>query len=286
MILNSVISKIELKKALYLVPTPIGNLADISLRALEILKNSSFILCEDTRISKILLDKFGIKTKLISNHKFNEKKNLPKIIDLLNSGSIISLISDAGTPGISDPGAILVNECIKNDIQVIPIPGPSAVSTAVSISGFGAKYFFYGFFPEKLKDLKENLDTLSRLNYSIVFFISPKKFNKALPILKSFFNDRKIVICREISKYYEEYIRKNVDELKPLNGLKGELTLVISEKKINKKHSSKLSESDKIMIKKMINKISIKEISSIISQNNKVSKKIIYDYCLKVKDEK
>ena len=139
----------ELKKGLYLVSTPIGNLEDITFRAIDTLKKSDYILCEDTRNSKILLKKYNIKSKLISNHKFNEKKNLSKIIELLNKGLIMSLISDAGTPSISDPGGILVNECVKNDINVIPLPGPSSVTSAVSVSGFSEKFFFYGFFPEK-----------------------------------------------------------------------------------------------------------------------------------------
>ena len=139
----------ELKKGLYLVPTPIGNLGDITLRAIELLKKSDFVLCEDTRISKKLFDKYEIKTKLISNHKFNEVKNLPKMINLLKENKIISMISDAGTPSISDPGAVLVNECLKQNISVFPLPGPSSVTAAMSISGFNEKYIFYGFFPEK-----------------------------------------------------------------------------------------------------------------------------------------
>ena len=135
----------KIKKCLYIVATPIGNLSDITLRALEVLKKSDYILCEDTRISKNLLDRYEIKSKLISNHKFNEKKNLTKIIDILKSDYIVSLISDAGTPSVSDPGAILINECLLNKIDIFPIPGSSAVSTAVSISGFSEKYFFYGF---------------------------------------------------------------------------------------------------------------------------------------------
>ena len=141
------------ENGLYLVSTPIGNLKDITLRAIEILKKSTYILCEDTRVSRILLDRYEIKSRLISNHKFNESKNLNKIIDLLKSGETISLISDAGTPSISDPGAILVNECIRNNIKIIPIPGPSAVATAVSISGFSEKFIFYGFLPEKKQAL-------------------------------------------------------------------------------------------------------------------------------------
>ena len=136
----------EIKKGLYLVSTPIGNLGDITLRAIEVLKNSDYILCEDTRISTKLFKRYEIDTKLISNHKFNEKKNLSKIIKLLKSGYVISLVSDAGTPGISDPGSILVKECIDQNIEVLPIPGPSAVSSAIAVSGFSEKFFFYGFF--------------------------------------------------------------------------------------------------------------------------------------------
>jgi len=276
----------SLKKGLYIVPTPIGNLADITLRALEVLKNSNYILCEDTRISKKLLEKYKIKSKLISNHKFNEKKNLLKIIGFLRSGLVISLISDAGTPGVSDPGLILINECLKNDIEIIPLPGASAVTSAISISGFSDKFFFYGFFPDKLKIINEDLGSLSALNSSIVFFISPKKLNKAIPFIKKNFTGRNILICREISKFYEEFIRTTVDDLKEFNQvLKGELTIVISEKRDKKKASLELSESDKRNIKSMINKLSIKEITTLPYFNNKVSKKKIYNYCLKLKNE-
>ena len=166
------------KSGLYVVSTPIGNLGDITLRAVEVLNKSDYILCEDTRVSKKLLSRYNIRSNLISNHKFNEKKNLSKIIDILKSGSIVSLISDAGTPSISDPGAILVNECVSNDIDIFPIPGASAVSSAVSISGFSEKYFFYGFFPEKNSKLKEDFERLANLEGCIVFFISPRKFNR------------------------------------------------------------------------------------------------------------
>ena len=275
------------KKSLYLVSTPIGNLNDISLRAIETLKRSDYILCEDTRISKNLLEKYQIKSNLIANHKFNEKRNVVKIIKLINQGSLISLISDAGTPGISDPGYILVNECIKNNINIIPIPGASAVISAVSISGFSEKFFFYGFFPEKDKILKEDLENLSKLNSSIVFFISPKKINKNIPLIKKNFIGRKILICREMTKFYEEYKRSKVEDLEPLkSNLKGELTIVISEKIHDKKASQTLDESDKRLVKAMINKLSIKEITDLIIRKNDISKKIIYNYCLKIKDEK
>ena len=287
MIVNSKSDYKVTKKSLYLVSTPIGNLNDISFRAIDILKKSDYILCEDTRVSKNLLNKYQIQSKLISNHKFNEKKNLSKIIEFIKQGLFVSLISDAGTPSISDPGAILIKECIKNNIEIIPLPGASAVTTALSISGFSEKFFFYGFFPEKNKDLLNDLESLSQLNSSLVFFISPKKLNKIIPFIKKNFKGRKILICREMTKFYEEFYRSEIDELELFkSNLKGELTIVISEKKENKKISQILSESDKRIINKMINKLSIKEISSIINENNKIPKKVIYDYCLTIKNEK
>ena len=277
----------ELKHGLYVVSTPIGNLADITFRAIEVLKNSEYILCEDTRISKNLLNKYKIRSKLISYHKFNEKKNLEKIIDILKSKKIVSLISDAGTPTISDPGRILVKECVKNRIEIYPIPGASSVTSAVSISGFSDQYYFLGFFPEREKEIQKQLDILSNLNCSIVFFISAKKINKAIKPLKNFFTNREIVICREISKFYEEFIRTRVDQLQPFEkNLKGELTIVISEKNNNKNISNKLSESDKKYIRKMIKNLTIKDITNLISSNRNISKKEIYNYCLKLKNEK
>ena len=286
MIIKSKFQTKDRENGLYLVSTPIGNLKDITLRAIETLKKSSYILCEDTRVSKNLLERYEIRSKLISNHKFNETRNLNKIINLLKAKEMISLISDAGTPSISDPGAILVNECIKNNIKIIPIPGPSAVATAVSISGFSEKFFFYGFLPKKKQAMINEFKNLSKIEGSLVFFISPRKINKIIPDLKNYFNGRKIVFCREISKLYEEFIRKNIDDLELFNKEpKGELTVIISEKKIDKKASQELNESDMSIIKKMINKLSIKEITDFINQNRNVSKKEIYNYCLKLKNE-
>ena len=287
MILHTEKKNNKVKSGLYIVATPIGNLGDITLRALEILKKSDYILCEDTRISKNLLDKYQIRSKLISNHKFNEKKNLLKITEILKTDCIVSLISDAGTPSVSDPGAILINECLANEIDIFPISGASAVSTAVSISGFSEKYFFYGFFPEKNIKLKEDFEKLANLNGCIVFFISPRKFNKSIKDIKHHFLGRKILICREMTKFYEEHIRSDIDDLEPFKSdPKGELTIVISEKFKEKNSSVILKESDKSNIKKMIKKLSIKDITDLISQNTDVPKKEIYNYCLKLKNEK
>ena len=284
MIPLSDIKKNKYSFGLYIVSTPIGNLRDITLRALDILSQSEYILCEDTRVSKKLLDKYQIKSNLISNHKFNEKKNVNKIIDILNSKKIVSLISDAGTPCISDPGKIIINECVNNKINIYPIPGPSAVTAAVSISGFDEKYFFYGFFPQKKKDITKDLSNLSKINCSIVFFVPPKKINKIIEEIRNFFSGRKILICREISKFYEEYTRTNVEDLEPYPKIpKGELTVIISETKIKKNVSQKLNESDKKNIKKMIRTLSIKDIINLISKDKEISKKEIYKFCLSLK---
>ena len=287
MVKNSNSKNKEVKKGLYLVPTPVGNLGDITLRAIDILKKSDYILCEDTRVSKILLNKYQIKSKLISNHKFNEKKNLSKVIELLKNGLIISIVSDAGTPGISDPGSLIINECIENDIEVIPLPGASSVTLAVSTSGFSEKFFFYGFISNKKKKIDEDFTLLSNLNSSIVFFVSPNKIMKILPIIKKKFTGRKILICREMTKHFEEFIRTDVEKIETLQfELKGEFTIVISEKIIDKNTSQTLDESDKKIINQMINKISIKDIINIVQRNSKISKKEIYNYCVKKKNEK
>ena len=281
--LQSKNNKSNLRTGLYLVSTPIGNMADISYRAISVLKNSDLILCEDTRVSKKLISKYSINSNLISYHKFNEKKSIEKILIELKSSKIISLISDAGTPTISDPGKVLVQACIKENINIVPVPGSSAVTAALSISGFSDKYFFYGFFPEKKSEIKENFSDLSNLNCSIVFFISAKKLNKNLSVIKEFFSERNIVICKEITKYYEEFFRSKVSDLKAFKNLRGEITIVISELNNKKKASNNLNESDKKKIGMLIKKLSTKEIVNLLNYEKNISKKEIYNYCLSLK---
>ena len=280
------LDKNKIKNGLYIVSTPIGNLGDITLRALEVLKKSDFILCEDTRVSKKLLSHYNINNNLISNHKFNEKSNIEKFINILKSNKILSLISDAGTPSISDPGKLLINECVINNINIFSVPGPSSVLASISLSGFSDKYYFHGFLPEKKNEIKKDLIFLSELTCSIVFFISSKKIDKIIDELKFFFKGRKVVICKEITKYYEEYFRSSVDNLRKFNQkIKGEITVVISEKENLKISSNKLSESDIKKIKKLIDKMSIKDIVNEITLRNKIPKKIVYNYCLSLKNE-
>ncbi len=273
----------RISSGLYIVSTPIGNLKDITFRAIEVLNNSDLILCEDTRISQKILNYYKIKTQLISNHKFNEKKNIDKIILELQNSKIVSLISDAGTPTISDPGKIIINECIKNGVKIYPIPGPSAVTAAISVSGFSDNYFFYGFLPSKLNEIEKTFKFLSNIETSIIFFISSKKINKIIEKLKFFFNERNIVICRELTKFYEEIIRSPISQIKHFDSsLKGELTIVISEKNTKIK-SKNLDESDKKIIKSLFKKMSVKDIVKLISKNKSISKKKIYEYCLSLK---
>jgi len=276
-----------LKPGLYCVATPIGNLGDITLRALEIIKNSDLILCEDTRVSKKLLNRYEISKKLVSNHKFNEKKNLSLVLELLEKNKIISIVSDAGTPTISDPGKLLINKCIEKNINIFSVPGPSAVSAAVAVSGFSDKYLFCGFLPEKKTELNKLFSSISNINYSIVFFISPKKISKITDLIKKYFFNRNILICREITKFHEEYIRSSIKNLSEIFiSTKGEVTVVISEDNNIEKKLNKLEESDKKKIRKLLKKMTIKNIIIEINKDKEISKKIIYDYCLELKNEK
>ena len=273
-----------ISSGLYLVSTPIGNMEDITYRALNILKRSDIILCEDTRRSGKLLSYFKIKNKLVPYHKFNEKKVCDEIVTAIKKNQIISLISDAGTPAISDPGMILINRCIDANIDVHPVPGPSAVTSAVSISGFSDKYLFYGFLTKKEQELENILKSLCNIDYSIVFFIPAIKINFYLLKFKKYFLNRKLLIAKEMTKIHEEFIRRNVESDHILvNNIKGELTIVLSEKIINKKIKKKLNESVKIEINKMLFKYSHKDVVEFFSKKENLPKKLVYDYCLKIK---
>ena len=267
---------------LYLVSTPIGDMEDITLRALNVLKKSDIILCEDTRRSGKLLFHFKIKSKLLSYHKFNEKKISSAIIASIKKNQVVSLISDAGTPTISDPGLILVNKCIDEDLSVYPIPGPSAVTSAFSVSGFRDQYLFYGFLTKKENELDKILKNLYNLNYSIIFFIPASKINFYISKFKNYFFDRKILIAKEMTKMHEDFIRGKIASIKILpENLKGELTVVLSEKNKEKSVQREINQSVKIEIKKMLQKYSHKDVVEFISKKEDLPKKMVYDFCLK-----
>ena len=271
------------KKSLYIVSTPIGNLEDITLRALDVLKNSDIILCEDTRHTIKLLNHYKIKKKLISYHKFNEKKQTLNIIEYINQGKILSLVSDAGTPLLSDPGRILINHCIKNKIDIVPIPGVSSITTALSVSGFDDKFLFYGFLPKTEGETSRVLSKLSAHEYTQIFFVSAQKINMYLKKFREFFGGRKIMIAKELTKIHEFFYRNEIDKIILFDKkLKGELTIVISES--NKKNPI---DKEKIInkAKKYLKKYSVKDTVDLIIESEKINKKEVYNLCLKIKNE-
>ena len=274
-----------LPNCLYIVSTPIGNLDDITLRAIEVLKKTDIILCEDTRHSLKLLNHLKIKKRLISYHKFNEKKQILNVIEHFNQGKILSIISDAGTPLLSDPGRLLLNECLKKGIKIVSIPGVSSITAAMSISGFNDKFLFYGFLPKKEKELDKVLSSLARYTCSQVFFIPALKINFYIKMIKNYFMGRKILIAKELTKFYEEIYREEVKNLKPFkNPLKGEITLVISEKNTENDTFDEVKIINKA--KKFLKKYSLKDTVDLIIETEKVNKKQIYQICLKIKNEK
>jgi len=269
---------------LYIVSTPIGNLDDITLRAIQVLKKSDIILCEDTRRSSKLLNHLKIKKQLISYHKFNEKKQLNNIIDHINKGKILSLISDAGTPLLSDPGRLLLNECLIRKIKIVPIPGVSSIATAMSVSGFSDKFLFYGFLPKKLNELTKVLDVLSTYEYSQVFFVPALKANFFINEIKKFYSGRRLMIAKEITKIHEEFIRIDLDNFKTLKSpLKGELTFIISNMDLKEKTINEEKIINKA--KKYLKKYSVKDTVNLIMETEQINKKKIYQMCLKIKNE-
>ena len=270
---------------LYIVATPIGNLEDITLRALNVLKNSDQILCEDTRRSIKLLNHYGIKKKLVSYHKFNEKRVLNNIINYIESGKIVSIISDAGTPILSDPGLILVQTCIEKKIKIFPIPGPSSITAAMSASGFEDKYLFYGFLPKKNKEIEKILSKLMEYNFSIIFFVPAIKVNFYTKYFKKFFRDRKIFIAREMTKIHETFYWNTLDKYEGIkNKTKGEITVVISNKSAKNLQKFDLDKDKlKIEISRYLKRYTLKDVVKLISEKNGLPKKTVYQLCLSIK---
>lgn len=274
------INKNNFLPGLYIVSTPIGNLADISIRALSALSLSSLILCEDTRTSKKLTSKYGIKNTLKSFHKFNSSKELPAIIEKLKDGLIVSIISDAGTPLISDPGESLVNKCIEEKISVYSIPGASSVLGSIVISGIDTgKFTFLGFFPQ-VKKLKENfIERIINANETIVLYESPRRLLKLLKYFIDNIPNRKIAVVRELTKKNEEVVRGSPEFIysKFYNrpNIKGEITLVIEGVELNKKNHFN-NEEIITLINLYKSTLSDKDIVTKISNKFNISKRVIY----------
>ena len=263
----------KLDHSLYVISTPIGNIQDISNRALKILSESDYILCEDTRVTSKLLNFYNIKKKLISFHISNEKIKIQKIIDDLKSKKIISLVSDAGTPTLSDPGKNLISKCYGHDIKVIPIPGASAILSAVSVSGFTDNFYFCGFFPKKNNEIENFLSKIKLIKATLVFFMPARDLGKNSDYLIKFFPKSNFLIAREMTKVHETYIRDTMTNIKKYiqNNFKGEMTLVVD----NLIEVASDIDVDK-EIGLLIGKMSSKNIAEYLSKKLEISKKIIY----------
>lgn len=276
---------------LYIVATPIGNLGDITKRAIKTLETVDIILCEDTRTSSHLLNSLEIKTKLISYHKFNESERSGEVIELLKSGKNIALITDAGTPCISDPGSILISECISNKIEIFSIPGTSALTTALTLSGLVIHNFaFYGFLERKNSKQKEELKRIQQNDLeTIVFYESPKRIIPTIENIKEVMNDPYIIVLNELTKKFEKkYYGKSsqvLDLLQKANYELGEYVIVVSKNKTEEKKEEVSLEA--LLIDKIIkNNYTMKEAINDLAFEfkNKYSKKEIYNASLKLKN--
>ena len=269
--MNNHFSKIE--HSLYVISTPIGNIQDISNRSLKILSQSDYILCEDTRVTSKLLNFYNIKKKLISFHLVNEKRKIQKIIDDLKSRKIISLVSDAGTPALSDPGRNLISECHDSGIKVIPIPGASAIVSAVCVSGFSDNFYFCGFFPKKHSEIENFLSQIRLVKATLVFFMPARDLSKNSTYIIKFFSKSRFLIAREMTKVHETYIRDSVNNLKKYiqNNTKGEMTLVI-DNSVEEENDVNIDDEIRLLIGKM----SSKNIAEYLSKKLEISKRIIY----------
>ncbi|CCI85235.1 tetrapyrrole methylase [Lactobacillus pasteurii DSM 23907 = CRBIP 24.76] len=267
---------------LYLVPTPIGNLEDITIRAKNILSQADYIAAEDTRTSGILLEKLGIHNQMISFHKYNSKQRAPELIELMQKGATIAEISDAGMPVISDPGFVLVQECIKNDIPVVPLPGPSAFATALIASGFDAQPFtYYGFIPRKNSEQKEFLQEIKLSHATSIFYEAPHRLVKTLKVMQECLGgNRQIVAARELTKIHEEFVRGSVDELVDhftQTAPRGEFVILVSP---NEDEPEQLSweELVKLVDQEVVRGISKKDAIKQVAKVNRVSKNELYDH--------
>ncbi len=275
---------------LFVVATPIGNLHDMTQRSIDVLNSVDLIAAEDTRTSKVLLDNFNIKTKLVSNHKFNESSKVKSLIKDLLEGKSIAVISDAGTPCISDPGFILVSEAIKNNIEVIGIPGASAVTTAISISGFEELSFsFYGFLPKEKKDILKFLELIKNDHSKVlVFYESPKRIIKSLELIGDILKNSNVCVCNDLTKKFERIYRGKIKDVitnleSNKNYEKGEYTIVIEKEEVKEEISKNDVSLESLIVDYIVkNNCSVKEAIMGLSEN--YNKNELYKASLNLKD--
>lgn len=262
--------------SLYLLPTPIGNFDDITLRTIKILKQVDVLFCEDTRVTGLLLKHLNIKCKLITNHLHNEKENKKKLIELLKNNKTVGLVSDRGTPIISDPGCELVKEAIKNNFNVISIPGPTALIPALTSSGLDASNFlFYGFLDAKETKRRKQLKELKNYPMTLIFYEAPHRLSKTLNDMLEILGNRKISISREITKKFEEIYRGNIEEvIKETENVKGEIVIVLSgnSEKIDYQNISILEHINLYLL----DGLEIKEAIKQVAKDRKLTKNVVY----------
>ena len=279
---------------LYICGTPIGNLEDITLRALKILKEVNLIAAEDTRHTLKLLNHYQINTKVASYYEYNKFKKAPYLVEILKNGQDIALVSDAGMPGISDPGYVLIDLALKNNIKIIPVPGVSALITALVVSGLPTdKFVFEGFLPRKIKERKRYFKSIENEERTIIFYETPHRLKKALKDMLEILGDRKVVIARELTKMYEEIIRGELSQvLSEIDSkeIKGEITLIV-QGGIKKKENGSIDFLIKeCIIEEYLNKLknqgySNKEIIKIAQEKLNIPKNLIYKKILEMQNK-
>ena len=268
------------KPILYVIATPIGNLNEISPRVIQALNDSSYVFCEDTRVTGQLLNHLQIKKNLISAYENIEKQSASKVIELLKENVNVAFASDAGYPGISDPGHIIINEVIKNDYNVVVVNGPSALIQSVLASGLDTTHFyFYGFLNAKPSERKKELESLKTFKDTMIFYQSPHKILACLTDMLEILGDRQICLCRELTKKFEEYIRGTISEIIPIcESLKGEMVLVVEGYIKPENEEISLDDCVKLIDKEIKNGLTTKEaIKKVASQTN-VNKKELYQF--------
>lgn len=262
---------------LYLIPTPIGNMEDITYRAVNILNKVDVVFSEDTRVTQMLLKKFDIKKKTISSHKFNESENKEKMLEYLKNGKDVGVVSDRGTPGISDPGVILANCAISNNYNVVGLPGPTALIPALIVSGIDIdKFLFFGFLDSKESKRKKQLEELRKYDISLIFYEAPHRIEKTLQNINDVLGNRNISISREISKKFEEVYRGKILEIIPyMKNVKGELVIIVEgEKTVNDYSNLTITEHVNMYIKE--NNVTTEAIK-LVARDRGVSRKEVYN---------
>lgn len=268
------------KPSLYVIATPIGNLSEISSRVIDALNDCEYVFCEDTRVTGQLLAHLNIKKKLVSAYENIEKQSADKVIELLKDNQNVAFMSDAGYPGISDPGHLVIKEVIKNDFNVVVVNGPSALIQSVLASGLDTSHFyFYGFLNAKPSSRRKELEELKTFKHTLIFYQSPHKVLVCLTDMLEILGDRNVCLCRELTKKFEEYIRGTISEIIPIcETLKGEMVLVVEGYTQDIKENITLEDCMPLIEKKINEGLSTKEAIKVIASENNINKKELYQF--------